>query len=936
MIPGLFGAIDVNGDNVYLYASSGEFVDEVGWNLLHTTDTSLSRVPDGYGVVKDGKEFGLMGYDDPSSIEAGWVFERTPTISYIIVGPDQTGRNFPGEYVLFNLTIQNLQSTGDLIEIFNFSAMGWDVDIYDGTNSVKLSDSDSDGTCDIWLSALDSTNITVRVYIPESFPIPNTDEISIYVQSDSNRYIGDFAYLDIEVYPYLEPSKAIAPSSIYIQGTGYGEEAVITLDVKGSGLGIPGIVSNAADIVFVVDDTGSMVDDIDQVKEDIDYIINRIMENITSVRFGLISYKDQPDVEYDVPLTFDVDTFKNGVLNLEALGGGDYEEAVKDALIMGRDNSDWRDAPVVRIMILMGDADPHDPTGAVAVADDAYTNYDIITCAMDANPMGMQSFVDIADAGRGIYEHVGNSEEMADTIINTILFYVPPIDLAGEDINQSDSDYMIQDVLPEGIEYVPGSFSTPPDVIFKDSENRTVLQWNVTRIRIGQKWSASFSITSTVLGLVDSNDYLTSRINYTRWDNSSKSSLFPKTQVLVKLGEPQPPQLLIDAVDDIGNSDGKGNNIKLSWIPPKSDFIKYYLIYRSENQKGFDFSIPWVKTDVDFDKGINSLRTSWNDTGSADPANGNYKKEWYYVIRAVDVEGKVSSTSRTVGKWTKSFEPGLSTFSIPLEPLVSLTADYYTSDMNAQYIRYMDYVLHTWMKHDLGDGTTNNTQLKLGEGYEVSFSGQTDYTFCGLPGAMIVHDHDNGYSGFDYTNEAKNLTASLEPNGDVILNWQGAPTKGLSGHYDVYYSNTRDGFFGTLGIDYFTACPSIDFGTTTALHFGAGADVPGKRLYYMVAPFDANGVQGSSTYSIGIWTEEYLPQYDTIGVPLKLDSTETADWYCDNIWDCVGINYYISSESRWGWHSFRMPAGAYDPDIIMTEGYQISTISATKYTFIGV
>ncbi|UCC41248.1 MAG: hypothetical protein JSV96_07440 [Candidatus Aminicenantes bacterium] len=50
----------------------------------------------------------------------------------------------------------------------------------------------------------------------------------------------------------------------------------------------------------------------------------------------------------------------------------------------------------------------------------------------------------------------------------------------------------------------------------------------------------------------------------------------------------------------------------------------------------------------------------------------------------------------------------------------------------------------------------------------------------------------------------------------------------------------------------------------------------------------------------------------------------------------VGINYYIYSEQRWCWHSKRMPAGAYDPTLVMTEGYQISTLNATKFTFIGV
>jgi hypothetical protein len=104
----------------------------------------------------------------------------------------------------------------------------------------------------------------------------------------------------------------------------------------------------------------------------------------------------------------------------------------------------------------------------------------------------------------------------------------------------------------------------------------------------------------------------------------------------------------------------------------------------------------------------------------------------------------------------------------------------------------------------------------------------------------------------------------------------------------------------------------------------------------MVVPFNNGGVRGSSTYSIGIWTEEYLVQYDTVGIPLKLKGDQTTDWYCSNINHTVGINYFNISEQRWCWHSTRMPAGAYDPFIEMTNGYQISTSNATKFIFIGI
>jgi len=226
--------------------------------------------------------------------------------------------------------------------------------------------------------------------------------------------------------------------------------------------------------------------------------------------------------------------------------------------------------------------------------------------------------------------------------------------------------------------------------------------------------------------------------------------------------------------------------------------------------------------------------------------------------------------------------------------------------------------------------------MKRGEGYEVKFSSQTNYTFTGMPGAMISYDDDTGFLGFDPATEAKNLTVSVEPNGNVTLTWDEPASMNSGDWYEVYYSTTRDGFFGNFNMSYFLVCPPVYFGNNTTTHIGASANDPGTRLYYMVVPFNTSGIRGASTYSIGIWIEEFLSQYDTIGIPLKLSADHTGDWYCDNIPSTVGINYYIYSEQRWGWHSTRMPAGAYDPMLVMAEGYQISTSNATKFIFIGV
>ncbi|UCE39437.1 MAG: hypothetical protein JSW00_09505, partial [Thermoplasmata archaeon] len=210
------------------------------------------------------------------------------------------------------------------------------------------------------------------------------------------------------------------------------------------------------------------------------------------------------------------------------------------------------------------------------------------------------------------------------------------------------------------------------------------------------------------------------------------------------------------------------------------------------------------------------------------------------------------------------------------------------------------------------------------------------YTFCGMPAAMISYNDDPLFSGFAFSSEAKNLQVEVLLNGDVNVSWQEPSSMGTGDWYEVYWSNNPDGFFGTFNKDYFSVCGPINFGINNTVHSGASANTPGTRLYYMVVPFNASGVKGASTYSIGIWTEGYSTGYDTFGIPLKMKNNYTADQYCDSISDTEGINYFDNIKQRWYWHSTVMPFGAFDPTLVMAEGYQISTTDFTRYTFIGI
>jgi hypothetical protein len=388
-----------------------------------------------------------------------------------------------------------------------------------------------------------------------------------------------------------------------------------------------------------------------------------------------------------------------------------------------------------------------------------------------------------------------------------------------------------------------------------------------------------------------------------------------------------PPNLYINVSSD-------SNDTVLSWDYPLSLGIDHYLIYRSNSQTDFNFSLVWKNTS--FDKELNEpdpipLRCMWNDTDSANLDNVScYSEQYYYTIRAVNILGKISSTSRTVGKWTRTFNSGVSTFSLPLEPLDILSTHDLTKDMNADYIKYINSTTRTWEKHSLFDGPSNNVKMILGEGYEVKFLNQTKYTFCGMPAAMISYDDDTGFSGFDYKTEAANLTAFVNPEGNVTLVWSRPKSMGINDSYLIYRAPRRDGFFKGSALVVATISYGFEFWTDPNIA------QPDTQFYYMIMPVNETGKRGASSYSIGIWTEEYPDKYDTMGIPLKMENDYSSDWFCDNIQNCVGINYYSENYGMWMWHTTRMPKGAFDPDLVMTEGYQISTASSTKFTFIGI
>ena len=134
-------------------------------------------------------------------------------------------------------------------------------------------------------------------------------------------------------------------------------------DVNEVVLATAGIQPKNADILFVVDATGSMSDEIEYLKSELRDVIGRAedLNNQLSLRVGAVFYRDEGD-EYLTrvsPFSTNLQLTHAFINSQSAEGGGDYEEAVHTALSTAITQMNWSEVARARLMFLLLDAPPH-------------------------------------------------------------------------------------------------------------------------------------------------------------------------------------------------------------------------------------------------------------------------------------------------------------------------------------------------------------------------------------------------------------------------------------------------------------------------------------------------------------------------------------------------------------------------------------------------
>lgn len=124
---------------------------------------------------------------------------------------------------------------------------------------------------------------------------------------------------------------------------------------------------NKIQIMFVIDITGSMGDEHSYLKNELRNVIERISEKNegAEIQVALLFYRDDGDNEkfayYDFANATDEQSLNNIIKNLSkhhASGGGDYEEAVDEALALAV-SKDWADDSTTKLIFHLLDAPAH-------------------------------------------------------------------------------------------------------------------------------------------------------------------------------------------------------------------------------------------------------------------------------------------------------------------------------------------------------------------------------------------------------------------------------------------------------------------------------------------------------------------------------------------------------------------------------------------------
>ena len=185
--------------------------------------------------------------------------------------------------------------------------------------------------------------------------------------------------------------------------------------------------SSNLQLMFVVDATGSMGDEIKYLQAEIDDVITKVKDanQSANIELSIMMYRDKNDdylIRYS-DFTSDIESQKSFLANQEARGGGDFEEAVEEALEAAMDKQ-WN-PNATKLLFHVADAPAHDkdvPTWNDTVLNAAAKGIKIFSIASSGINKKTEYFFrsqSLITGGQYIFltddSRIGGSHEVAET-----------------------------------------------------------------------------------------------------------------------------------------------------------------------------------------------------------------------------------------------------------------------------------------------------------------------------------------------------------------------------------------------------------------------------------------------------------------------------------------------------------------------------------------
>ena len=292
---------------------------------------------------------------------------------------------------------------------------------------------------------------------------------------------------------HIEISKTVEPNQIFIKDSGLTPDfARVTIKVKG--VGYPGVEYDPQDTVFIMDNSDSMDESDNEYKriEALKYYLETMIppdDRAAVVKFAaeaeLINNhhltSNYSQIEDDLPALWHT----SGLTNLGAAMALANQELIQ--------YGDRENKMLIEILLTDGRPEPPENNVTMKTINQAIDyNIKVYTVGLgETHDAELLKWISKMTGGR--YYYAREASELIE-IYNEISHQFHNY-TAGIDPDISDSEPMVRDVLPDWIIVDQSSYSIKPDYKGSFLGGTKVLEWNISRIAIGQTWTVSYNIS---------------------------------------------------------------------------------------------------------------------------------------------------------------------------------------------------------------------------------------------------------------------------------------------------------------------------------------------------------------------------------------------------------------------------------------------------------